>query len=394
MKAKFIAGMALATLVAMPAVGQPTAELQELKQTVQLLLQRIEQLENQQQEMVVAQETIVERVENSAASQLAQWAEKTTVGGYGELHWNNTNKKKEVDLHRFVLFFGHQFTDDLRFFSELEVEHSIAGDGKDGEVELEQAYIEYDINDQHRVLGGQFLIPVGIINETHEPDTFYGVERNNVEKRIIPATWWEAGVMFSGELGGGFGYDLAVHSGLKTDDANIRSGRQKVSKADAFDGAVTGRIKYTGIAGLELAATVQHQGDITQSDGALDEAEGLLFETHLVYENGPFGLRALYAQWDIDGDEAKALGRDEQDGWYIEPSYKINRSWGLFARHSVWDTEAGGNGDTEFTQLDLGVNYWPHENVVIKIDWMDQDAPSGSTNTDEDGFNVGIGYQF
>ena len=392
MKAKFIAGMALATLVAMPAGAQPTAELQDLKQTVQLLLQRIEQLENQQQEIVVAQETIVERVENSAASQLAQWAEKTTVGGYGELHWNNTNKKKEVDLHRFVLFFGHQFTDDLRFFSELEVEHSIAGDGKDGEVELEQAYIEYDINDQHRVLGGQFLIPVGIINETHEPDTFYGVERNNVEKRIIPATWWEAGVMFSGELGGGFGYDLAVHSGLKTDDANIRSGRQKVSKADAFDGAVTGRIKYTGIAGLELAATVQHQGDITQSDGALDEAEGLLFETHLVYENGPFGLRALYAQWDIDGDEAKALGRDEQDGWYIEPSYKINRSWGLFARHSVWDTEAGGNGDSEFKQLDLGVNYWPQENVVIKFDWMDQEAPSGST--DEDGFNVGIGYQF
>ena len=398
MKAKFIAGMALATLVAMPAVGQPTAELQELKQTVQLLLQRIEQLENQQQEMVVAQETIVERVENSAASQLAQWAEKTTVGGYGEIHWANTNNKKQVDSHRFVLYFGHQFTDKLRFFSELEVEHGFISDtdggDTDGEVELEQAYIEYDINDAHRVVGGQFLIPVGIINETHEPNTFYGVERNNVEKNIIPATWWEAGVMFSGELGGGFGYDLAVHSGLKTDKADIRKGRQKVSKADAFDGAVTGRIKYTGIAGLELAATLQHQGDITQSDGSLDEAEALLFETHVVYQNGPFGLRALYAQWDIDGDEAKLSGADDQDGWYIEPSYRINKNWGVFVRQSAWDNKAGGAGDTEFTQLDLGVNYWPHENVVIKIDWMDQDVPSGSTNTDEDGFNVGIGYQF
>ena len=106
MKAKFIAAVALAALVVIPAAAQPTAELQELKQTVQLLLQRIEQLENQQQEIVVAQETIVERVENSAASQLAQWAEKTTIGGYGELHWNNTNETKEVDLHRFVLFFG------------------------------------------------------------------------------------------------------------------------------------------------------------------------------------------------------------------------------------------------------------------------------------------------
>ncbi|MBL4621439.1 MAG: hypothetical protein JKY89_03490 [Immundisolibacteraceae bacterium] len=399
MKAKFIAAVALAALVVIPAAAQPTAELQELKQTVQLLLQRIEQLENQQQEIVVAQETIVERVENSAASQLAQWAEKTTIGGYGELHWNNTNETKEVDLHRFVLFFGHQFTANLRFFSELEVEHSIAGDDKNGEVELEQAYIEYDINDSHRVLGGQFLIPVGIINETHEPDTFYGVERNNVEKNIIPATWWEAGVMFSGELGSGFGYDLAVHSGLKAEKNGAftfkpRDGRQKVSQADASDGAVTARIKYSGIAGLALAATVQHQGDMAQSESGLDDASGLLFETHVVYENGPFGLRALYAQWDIDGDEAKALGRDEQDGWYVEPSYRLNKNWGVFIRQSAWDNEAGGNGDSEFKQLDLGVNYWPHENVVIKLDWIDQDAPSGSTKPDEDGFNVGIGYQF
>ncbi len=393
---RIASGMALALLIT-PVLPVQANELQELKQTVELLLQRIEHLETQQQEVAVVQETIVEQVENSAASQLAQWAEKTTIGGYGELHWNNTNLKDEIDLHRFVLYFGHQFTDDLRFFSEFEIEHNIAGEGKNGEVEVEQAFIEYDINERHRVAGGVFLVPVGIINETHEPNTFYGVERNNVEKNIIPATWWEAGVMFSGDLGGGFGYDLALHSGLEASKKGVftfkpRDGRRKVSKAPAKDGAATARLKYTGIPGLELAASVQHQGDMTQSDSATDEAEGLLTETHLVFNRGPFGLRALYAMWDIDGTEAKALGRDEQEGWYVEPSWRVNRHWGLFARRSSWDNEAGGGGDSEFKQTDLGVNFWPHEQVVVKLDWKNVDAPSGKA--DEDGFNLGIGYQF
>ncbi|HAC35580.1 MAG TPA: porin [Gammaproteobacteria bacterium] len=392
-----MAGLMVGLLTAPLVQAAPQAEIQELKQTVQLLLQRIEQLENQQQELVVAQETIVEQVENSAASQLAQWAEKTTIGGYGEVHWNNTELKDEIDLHRFVLFFGHQFTDDLRFFSELEVEHSLAGEGKNGEVEVEQAYIEYDLNDQHRVKGGVFLLPVGILNETHEPDTFYGVERNNVEKNIIPTTWWEAGAMVSGELGGGLGYDVAVHSGLEASKKGAftfkpRDGRRKVSEAPADDPAFTARLRYTGVPGLELAATVQHQADMTQSDSTTDEAEGLLLETHMVYQRGPIGFKALYAQWDIDGDEAKALGRDEQDGWFVEPSYRINPRWGVFARHSRWDNEAGAGGNSEFKQTDVGVNYWPHENVVLKFDLMDLDAPAGKP--DDDGFNVGIGYQF
>ena len=221
MTIKITARWLAALLLAAPVVTVQADELSDLKAMLQQALERIEQLENQQQEMSAAQETIVEQVENSAASQLAQWAEKTSIGGYGEAHWNNTNLNDEIDLHRFVLFFSHQFTDDLRFQSEFEIEHGVAGEGKNGEVEIEQAYIEYDINDRHRVAGGVFLVPVGILNETHEPNTFYGVERNNVEKNIIPSTWWEAGVKFSGDLGGGFGYDLALHSGLEASKSAI-----------------------------------------------------------------------------------------------------------------------------------------------------------------------------
>merc|ERR1712166_839784 len=108
-------------------------------------------------------------------------------------------------------------------------------------------------------------MPVGIINETHEPDSFYGTERNPVEKNIIPATWWEAGLMFSGDLAPGLRYDVAVTSGLDVSKKGtkssfkIRDGRQKVAKAQANDLAYTGRIKWTAMPGVTLAATMQYQ---------------------------------------------------------------------------------------------------------------------------------------
>ncbi len=348
---------------------------------------------------VAASEAVAEST--SGIKKLANWADKTTIGGYGELHYNNltgkgsASDKDEIDLHRFVLFFGHEFTDNIRFFSELEVEHSIAGDGKNGEVELEQAYIDFDLNDQHTARAGMFLLPVGIINETHEPPTFYGTERNPVEKNIIPATWWAAGAGLHGQLGGGFSYDAYVHSGLAVPNSfKIRSGRQKVSQAAANDPAITARLKYTGIPGLEVAISGQHQQDIGQGLVAgLDS--GNLIETHAIWSTGPFTLKALYAMWDIDGSAIEAAGADKQEGFYLEPSFKVSEKIGVFARFNQWDNKAGSNSGTaansEKEQWDIGVNYWPHEDVVIKADYQYQNNDDGG---DQNGLNVGIGYQF
>lgn len=326
-------------------------------------------------------------VEGRMGSAAAQGA--TTVGGYGELHYNRLEGKKEMDFHRFVLFFNHEFNNKIRLFSELELEHALAADGKKGEVELEQAYIDFQITDRHSVKGGLFLIPVGIINETHEPPTFYGVERNSVENKIIPTTWWEGGVGAHGELADGVRYDLAVTSGLKVDPTktDIRGGRQKVSYAVAEDLAYTARIKWTGMPGVEVAGTVFYQGDLSQVGGDGLDA-GMLTEVHAVINQGPVGLRALYARWDIDGAAPKAQGKDEQFGWYLEPSYRVDPQVGVYARYSVWDNAASSSADTETKQASVGVNYWPHEQVVVKLDYQDE------TGKPNDGFNLGIGYQF
>ena len=378
------------------AAQAETPSLEQMWQLIQDQQKEIAQLKGQLEETDVKTEATISAVEQFSARPVA--SSKTTFGGYGEVHYNNLEKddssatKDAVDFHRFVMFTGHQFTDSIRFFSELEVEHSIAGDGQVGEVELEQAYVEWDIKDNLSAKAGLFLMPVGLLNETHEPDTFYGTERNNVEKYIIPATWWEAGTASKGELGEGISYDLAAHSGIYIEPGSHtpRGGRQKVGKAKADDMAFTGRLKYTAIPGLELAASLQYQGDVRQGEGAAIDAT--LFETHVAWQRDNFQLRALYAQWDFDDViNATQAGADEQTGFYIEPAFKVNDKLGLFARYSQWDNTAGNSTDSEITQIDLGFNYWLHPNVVFKLDYQNQDAPN---DKGYDGINLGVGYSF
>ncbi|QYK00849.1 porin [Shewanella psychrotolerans] len=389
MKKTLIAAALLSTFASQGAyASEETKELRKIIEQQQKVLQDLEKRLEETEKRV---EKTADVVEESSSAKSA-----TTIGGYGELHYNNItdNKsgkdKKEFDFHRFVLFFGHEFTANTRFFSELEVEHSISGDGQNGEVELEQAYIEHDFSDALTGKAGLFLMPVGIINETHEPPAFYGVERNPVEKDILPATWWEAGLNLNIKAAPGLAFDAAVTSGLNVgDDYKIRGGRQKVSKAKADDLAYTARVKYTAVPGLELAATAQYQSDLTQGAGDVDTASATLITAHAIYSIENFTIKALYAQWDIDGQEAKALGRDEQSGYYIEPSYRFNESVGIFARYNAWDNNAGNGDDTEITQTNVGVNYWLHENVVFKADY---EKVGGAK--DADGFNLGVGYQF
>lgn len=355
-------------------------------------------------EKVEATATVVEESLSSAsASGYGSGGGKTTIGHYGELHYNNLDNqngvggdKDEIDFHRFVFFLGHEFSEKTRFFSEVEIEHSLvkSDDDNEGEVELEQAYVEHDLSDRTQVRAGLFLLPIGLLNLTHEPDTFYGVERNNVEKEIIPTTWWEAGASIGGELAPGWNYEASFTSGLGLDagdgDFKIRSGRQKVSKAKASDPAYTASLRYTGVAGLEVGASLQYQQDIYQGSAA-EEIDAMLFSAHVAYNNGPFGLRAVAAGWDIDNNiNAIKDGADSQEGWYIEPSYRILPKLGVFTRYSEWDNQAGGGGDTEFNQWDIGLNYWLEDNVVFKIDYQFQDAPDNQKELE--GLNLGVGW--
>ena len=374
------------------------AEIDALKEEVRNARQDAQQTKNEVTEAKAQVDATAEFVESMAVPQSA--FQGTTIGGYGELHYNqvdsNSGDSDEIDFHRFVLYVNHEFSDRIRFFSELELEHSIAGDGQPGEVELEQAYVDFALTDSLTARTGLFLLPVGIMNETHEPPTFYGVERNDVENIILPSTWWEAGAALNGRFDNGLSWDFAVHSGLAMPTTGgsafrVRSGRQKVGEALASDPAYTARLRYTGIPGLELAASYQYQTDPSQVPGdGLDS--GQLFTAHAVYQYGDFGLRGLYGAWNFDGAAVDAADADHQDGWYLEPSYRLTEKWGVYARYEDLD---GARDQDKFTQNEIGFNYWPIEGVVLKMDYRQRDhSLSSSSGNDFDALDLGFGFAF
>ena len=379
------------------------AKLESMQQQIDDLRRQLAQTQEKTSETDAKVEAVAEVIEAAPAE--AAKTSSTTIAGYGELHYNNLDAKDPsrdvdmLDLHRFVLFFGHEFNDRTRFYSEVEIEHAfVAESGGDtpGEVEIEQAFVEFDLRQDLYAKAGLFLIPVGILNETHEPPTFYGVERNDVESIIVPSTWWEGGAGINGRWGSGWNWDRALPSGLEIattggDAFRVRSGRQKVAEANASDGAVTGRLRYTGIAGLQAAVTVQYQFDPSQvSNDGLDS--GTLVEAHIDYQRDGFGLRALYAHWDFSGAAVEAAGADSQTGWYIEPSYRLNDWIGFYTRYE--DVEAARSSD-KFDQWELGLNWWPAKNVVVKFDYRDRShALDSQGGRDFTGFDLGLGYSF
>jgi hypothetical protein len=261
------------------------------------------------------------------------------------------------------------------------------------------------------VRGGLFLVPVGILNETHEPPTFFGVERNRVETRIIPTTWREGGVQLFGELAEGVSYQVGLHSGLALDPGSdtrggMRGLRQGVAESTAERLAVSAALRIAPRAGLSGGLSLVYQNDLTQGAGA--EVSALLSEAHLQYRRGPLEARGLYARWDVDGgddfftDGGGQIGETQQ-GWYVEAAYHLARllpeghDLAPFVRYERLDTNNSlPSGVVRDPSRDervttAGLNYWPTPQVVVKVDVQDfhNDASTGL-----DRWNVGVGWWF
>jgi len=355
-----------------------------------------------------------ERQEEGIGAQLSG----VTIGGYGELHYNNfknTSAKDKIDFHRFVLFIGKDINDWISFDSELELEHALSGDGLPGEVELEQAYLDFKFSQKFNARAGLVLLPMGIVNETHEPPTFYGVERPDVDKNIIPTTWWEAGLGIFGDIAPGLKYKLYYVSGLDAADftasSGLRGGRQKVASATAEDFAVTGRLEFTRLTGLKLGASF-FDGDTAQGNAALGDAHVTILQADAQYSAGDFDMRGLYATTKVgDADKIKAVtGEDVGEkmvGWYLEGAWRVmglinpdsEQELAIFTRYSEYDTQdelpngavASGANDKEIWTI--GLDYKPSENVVFKIDYQDRDN-NDSSGEATDQLNIGVGYSF
>ena len=376
------------------------------------------------QQPAQSQSPAVAQASTSTASNSSLFGNSnSTVGGYGEFAYNkyrNTDvNNNQADLRRFVLFLGHRFNDNLRFFSELEVEHAVASSGDRGEVELEQAYLDYRINDAVNVKAGLFLMPLGILNETHEPPTYYGVERNFVETRILPSTWREGGLQLHGEFAQGWKYNAGVTTGFdagKIDDPafGIRSGHQELQLANANDLSVHAALNYRA-PGVLVGGGV-FTGNTGQNGATNAALKGVparltLWDVHAKYFRGDWDLQALYARGTL-GDAAQVsnaliaasgnanlLAPKVFDGWYTQAAYHVwkrgDMSLTPFIRYEKFNTQKevadGFTADPLNNErvITAGLSFRLHPQVVIKADYQ-----KFRTDSTKDRFNLGVGYMF
>jgi hypothetical protein len=340
-----------------------------------------------------------------------------SLGGYGELHLSSAadgdgGRAGEVDFHRFVLFFGHQYDENFRFYSELEMEHAYAGPGKPGAVELEQAFIEYGSQTlPFRVRAGLVLVPFGHLNTIHEPTAFHGVERPKVDNLIIPSTWREAGLGVVGTIGETAGYEAYLISGLNaaafSAEKGLRGGRTAVAEAYAGAPAVVARLHAEPVIGLEVALSGYH-GDAGANHptkklevGVTGGAFDLRYKAHAIE------ARAEVAAFSLSGSEALATPATAAVGSLITGGYLelgvdllelAGRSQELvpFVRYEQYDTTAevaDGLVDPETAGTDLvfGLTWRPIPQIAFKLDHIVRTAEAGS---EEQVTSAGLGYMF
>ncbi len=352
-----------------------------------------------------------------------------SIGGYGEILYQNFSGSREdgspshltptIDLARAVLYFGYKFDAHFVFNSEVEYEHAVTASDKGGETEIEFAYVDWLSGRRAlNVRAGLVLIPVGLINQLHEPPTFLGARRPDVETVILPSTWREIGFGGWGDVGP-WTYRLYVVNGLNAAGYaadGLREGSQEGSNALARSFALTGRLDYTGVPGVLVGASFftgnAGQGQATPS-GEGFAARTTFVDLHLDAKWRGASFRALWAQSTVGDaaaiDQANGLEGDEsvgrrQQGWYVEAGFDVlslrpasRMALVPFARYEAWDTQAAvpdgyaRNPGNDVTQWTAGLVFKPIPQVVLKVDgqWRKNAARTGVNQ-----FNAALGYEF
>ncbi len=357
----------------------------------------------------------------ASASKVYEAPPGLSLGGYGEFLYENKGARlqdgtrigaeKVADVLRVVLYTGYKFSDRIVFNAELEFEHGgYSDDHPAGEVVVEFAYLDFLISKAINLRVGQVLVPLGFINELHEPPAFLGARRPQVEGNLIPTTWHENGLGLHGDLGNHLSYRFYLVNGLdasKFTAAGIREGRQAGKEANAQSLAWTGRLDWIPWPGF-LAGASFYSGNSNQSGGGR-AIPTTLWDAHAEYRARGFQFRGLYTRAAISaaglGDlapanPARAVGI-RQWGGYLEAGYDMisNSKLALipycrYERINAQERVLPGvlvEGAEEDTLETLGVAFKPIPQVVVKTDWT---RDSNRARRGRDQFSIALGYTF
>ena len=344
---------------------------------------------------------------------------KDYLGGYGEMtyhHYDNGDTPR-LDIARFVLYFDHVFNGKWIFKSETEIEHVKIEGAAGGEIGVEQVYLDYHANEQIGWRVGLLVLPIGIMNQTHEPTSYYSVERPLFDQKVIPSTWREIGTGIYGNLSTDLTYQLYLTEGMKptgitidgTDGAKQEGSAGELTSdnlagSDASHPAISAKLNLTLLSGLQIGVSTYIQRGHTQ-----DFLSSLAFvDADIEYTHGPLRIRlegAVVSPADA-ADSATVPYRIQ--GGYAELAYDVMPLFSMkkselipFVRYESFEFTANaktGDGENFFISptyvhnvLTCGVAYKPLDELIVKADyrWTSTDSPS-----ERRGFSIGAGYDF
>jgi hypothetical protein len=395
--------------------------LRELSRKIDMLT---EEMENMRLGEVAEALYVPQRGLGPAAAKVYQLSKTgVSIAGYGEVVYENyaksrddgarANKTDRIDFLRNVVYIGYRFNDWIVFNSEVEFEH--ASTGKGGEVSVEFGYIELMLSRHANIRAGMVLTPVGIINEKHEPSTFFGTLRPQVERLIIPSTWRTNGAGVYGEIVPSLNYRAYVVEGLNArtfSDEGIRSGRQSGASALAEDLAFTGKLEFEGIPGTVVGAAF-YTGNSGQ--GATDSLGTISAATTVLSAQAEFAWRGLEARGLVALTTVDQAGRvsvlagktvgSEMDGWYAVAGYDVLSliapgsehylapyvQFEQFNTHAEVEQPFTANRAHDRSILTVGVCYKPHPNVAFKFDFSDQE---NKITTGINQWNLAVNYLY
>jgi hypothetical protein len=348
--------------------------------------------------------------------------------GYGELAYTRPLRNTAQTLataRRGVLGFAYRFNERTRFAAELEIENAVVSASDQGEAAFEQLYVEHDLSDDLGLKAGLFLLPLGYLNESHEPTRYYGVTRNQIETAIIPTTWREMGVGLQARSDSGWrwntglvtSFDLNKWPTRSDGAADTRSSplgaiHQEGSLARAASLAYYDVVNYNGIPGLNVGSGFFKGGfNQRQPDTrAVMKGAGVsLYELHAKWQYQKWELSGLTALGQFDGvaNFNAATGVDNPvpkqfKGWYAQAAYRAwhkgDYSLVPFARYERLNTALGYAGlpagltpanDPDTRTVTAGFSFYLHPQVVFKMD-----VQRYLNNSQLDRVNLGIGFHY
>ena len=370
----------------------------------------------------------LDRLKNSSGG--SGIAHRTSVHGYGETHFNMPEGAgAKLDQHRFVIGIHSEITNWIHLNAEIDFEHAVT------ENEFELGYLDFLISDALNFRTGIVLMPMGNLNEFHEPNLYFSAERPDFHSKLIPSSWQQAGAGIFGAKGD-ISYRFYITNAVLALDGTrkfrpddfIRKGRTQPSNIEIGSLAISGRLEKKapgGQAGFSL-----YYGNAAGDAG---HASDYSAATTIVVAD----YKTRRGAWDYDFGVMK--------GW-VEDTDKMNADCGFYAcagdipqsafgllaqvavhvpqllgKNTVHDfipfimyqkirpndkqgekNTSASNHKRNFDVLSVGLSYMPHPQVALKATWNTNyyageevaGAVAGTAGTSKNQFDMAIAYQY